>query len=168
MRSIRSIAILSFSAVALLSCHSSRELSKNSGFYRTLYAGLTPTADVIRLRDTVKVIFPEVSMFDFSKDEVKPEVKPKFIRFASILKNHPNVRILINGYTDNVGAVETNNDLSRRRAVKAYNLLSDNGVDAARMNTTGYGPLNPIQSNDSESGRAANRRVEFMLYTSKS
>ena len=117
--------------------------------------------------DTIKVIYPELAMFDFGKDQIKPGVKPTFTRFATILKAHPEIRILVNGYTDNVGAEDQNIDLSLRRAVNAYNLLSENGVDATRMSTAGFGPQDPMRSNNTEPGRAANRRVEFKLYRPK-
>jgi outer membrane protein OmpA-like peptidoglycan-associated protein len=151
----------------LASCHSSKKITDDSEPFRTLRSELNPTAAVIRIADTIKVIYPELAMFDFAKDQVKPGVKPAFTRFATILKAYPEIRVLINGYTDNVGTDENNIDLSRRRAVSAYNLLSDNGVDATRMSTAGFGPNNPMRSNTTETGRAANRRVEFMLYRPK-
>lgn len=155
------------SVFCLSACHSTKKLADDSEPFRTLRAELNPTAAVLRIADTIKVIYPELAMFDFGKDQIKPETKPKFIRFASILKSYPDMRVLINGYTDNVGSEETNLDLSRRRAVSAYNLLSDNGVDAAWMNTAGFGSANPMQTNATDAGRAANRRVEFMLYRPK-
>ena len=150
--------------LSLAACHSSRKMTDNSEPFRTLRSEMSSVAAVLRIGDTIKVIYPELSMFDFGKDQIKPETKPTFVRFANILKNYPDIRILINGYTDNIGTDDLNVDLSRRRAVNAYNLLSDNGVDASRMNTTGYGPRNPLQSNATDAGRATNRRVEFMLY----
>lgn len=153
--------------IGLTACHTTNELSERGGLFRTLSAALNPDASVARIGDTIRVIYPELNMFDFGKDDIKPIAKPRLVRFASVLKNYPNIRVLINGYTDNVGTDDANIDLSRRRAVKAYNLLSDNGVEAARMNTTGYGPQNPVQPNNTEEGRAANRRVEFMLYRAK-
>jgi outer membrane protein OmpA-like peptidoglycan-associated protein len=160
------IAILLITT-SLTACHTTNELSEKGGLFRTLTAALTPDASVVRTGDTIRVIYPELAMFDFGKDEIKSQARPRLVRFASVLKNYPNVRILVNGYTDNVGTEDANIDLSRRRAVKAYNLLSDNGVEASRMNTTGYGPQNPIQPNTTEEGRAANRRVEFMLFRQK-
>jgi outer membrane protein OmpA-like peptidoglycan-associated protein len=161
-----SIALLLL-ATSLTACHTSSELSEKGGLFRTLSAALHPDASVVRTGDTIKVIYPELNMFDVGKDDIKAVAKPRLVRFASVLRNYPNVRVLINGYTDNVGADDANIDLSRRRAVKTYNLLSDNGVGASRMNTTGYGPQNPIQPNTTDEGRAANRRVEFMLYKQK-
>ncbi len=151
-------------AVGLSACHSSKNLAGNSNLFKTLRSELDPAVTILHVADTINVIYPELAMFDFGKDEIKAETKPNFIRFANVLKQYPDIRILINGYTDNVGADEINTDLSRRRAVRAYNLLSDNGVDATRMNTAGFGSRNAIQTNATEAGRAANRRVEFMLY----
>jgi outer membrane protein OmpA-like peptidoglycan-associated protein len=151
-------------ATTFIACHSTKKLADDSEPFRTLRADLQPTAAVLRVADTIKIIYPEVAMFDFGKDEIKPDTKPKLVRFAAILKQYPDMRILINGFTDNVGDMENNIDLSRRRAVRAYNLLSDNGVDATRMNTDGFGPQKPMRPNETPEGRAANRRVEFMIY----
>ncbi len=164
MKNFSLAAFLFLFIAGLGACHTSKKLADDSEPFRTLRAELNPTAAVLRIADTIKVIYPEAAMFDFGKDEIKSDVKPKLIRFAGVLRNYPDIRILVNGYTDNVGPDELNTALSRRRAVNAYNLLSDNGVDAARMNTAGFGPQNPLQSNEDEAGRAANRRVEFMLY----
>ncbi len=151
-------------ALGFGACHSSKKLAGNSGLFNTLRAELNPNVAILHVADTINVIYPELTMFDFGKDEIKAEARQDFVRFANILKQYPAVRIQVNGYTDNVGTDEVNTGLSRRRATKAYNLLSDNGVDATRMNTTGYGSKNPIQTNATDAGRAANRRVEFILY----
>ena len=80
---------------------------------------------------------------------------------AQVLTENPGVNVEIGGHTDNLGIAAYNRDLSKRRAdaVKAY--LVAKGVAAERLTTKGYGPDNPVASNATRVGRAANRRIEF-------
>lgn len=77
------------------------------------------------------------------------------------LKENPDIEVEIRGYTDNTGNYEKNVKLSQARAdaVKVY--LIENGIDAARIKTKGFGPEDPIAPNDTKEGRAKNRRIEF-------
>jgi outer membrane protein OmpA-like peptidoglycan-associated protein len=77
------------------------------------------------------------------------------------LKENPTIEVEIRGYTDNTGKYESNVKLSQARAdaVKVY--LIENGIDAARVKTKGFGPEDPIAPNDTKAGRAQNRRIEF-------
>ncbi|MBN2366449.1 MAG: OmpA family protein [Calditrichaeota bacterium] len=77
------------------------------------------------------------------------------------LKENPKIVVEIRGYTDNTGSYQTNMRLSRARAdaVKIY--LINNGIDASRVRTRGFGPENPIAPNTTRQGRAKNRRIEF-------
>ncbi len=125
-------------------------------------------AGKIRLKaDTVRVVYPEVSMFDFAKDEIKPDAKASLQRFSGVLKQYDKIGFIINGYTDNVGADEVNKDLSEKRADNAKTLFETNGVDAARMQTHGMGATNFVEPNTTEEGKAANRRVELLLFERK-
>ena len=69
----------------------------------------------------------------------------------------------INGHTDSTGSVQYNMDLSQRRASSVAQYLSAQGVDSRRFAVNGFGPSQPVGSNDTESGRALNRRVEIYL-----
>ena len=125
-------------------------------------------AGKIRLKaDTVRVVYPEVAMFDFGKDEIKPDAKTSLERFSGVLKQYDKIGFIINGYTDNVGTHEVNHSLSQKRAENAQTLFRSNGVNADRMQTNGKGEENPIKDNDTEEGRAANRRVELLLFERK-
>ena len=157
------IAVALLVTVGFSACHSSRKATGTKSLYHALKSGL-PEAHVGRMGDTIKVIYPELAMFDFGKDQVKADAKPSFVRFADVLKRYPNVSVTINGYTDNVGAAAANLDLSNRRAVSGRDMLRDNGVDAARMSTAGFGEQYPVMPNVTEEGKSANRRVEFLLY----
>jgi len=114
--------------------------------------------------DTVRVIYPEVTTFEFNKDEVKPEAKMSLDRFSVLLKKYDRMDFIINGYTDNVGTDDFNQSLSQRRADNTKAVMQADGINAGRMQTNGMGASNPVKPNNTDEGRQANRRVEFMVY----
>ena len=102
-------------------------------------------------------------LFDIGKSTVKPESAPTLKAIASALTQHPDLRIRVEGHTDNVGAADANKRLSESRAaaVKAA-LVKDHGIDAARLETAGLGDTKPVADNGSAEGRSSNRRVEVV------
>ena len=114
--------------------------------------------------DTVRVIYPEVTTFEFNKDEVKPEAKMSLDRFSVLLKKYDRMDFIINGYTDNVGTSDFNQSLSQRRADNTKAVMQADGINAGRMQTNGMGASNPVKPNNTDEGRQANRRVEFLVY----
>ena len=101
--------------------------------------------------------------FDTDKAEVKPESEPALAEMAKLLKNNPGLSVFIVGHTDNTGAFEHNMKLSLDRAASVVNaLVSRHGMAAPRLKAVGDGPTAPVASNDSEEGRAKNRRVELV------
>jgi outer membrane protein OmpA-like peptidoglycan-associated protein len=82
---------------------------------------------------------------------------------AILLNAHPNAQIHVDGYTDNVGDPAQNRALSLSRAEAARDLLVQNGVDKSRISVSGNGEDRPIAANDTEEGRAKNRRIELVL-----
>jgi OOP family OmpA-OmpF porin len=102
-------------------------------------------------------------LFDTAKADVKPESKPALDEVAKMLKENASLKVYVVGHTDNVGALAGNVDLSKRRAAAVVQeLTAKYGVAAARLVPYGDGPYAPIASNDSEDGRALNRRVELV------
>jgi outer membrane protein OmpA-like peptidoglycan-associated protein len=101
--------------------------------------------------------------FDFNKDNLQPESYPELERAITIMKNHSSMEVEIAGYTDNVGSDTYNKDLSQRRANSVKDYMVKHGIDAKRIQARGYGEQNPILPNDTDEGRAANRRVEFVV-----
>src|SRR5690606_2941620 len=95
---------------------------------------------------------------------LKPQSIPELKELAIFLKSNLNLKIEVAGFTDNQGDVAHNAGLSNRRseAVKDF-LVKSEGIDSARITTKGYGAANPIASNDTEEGRAKNRRTEFKV-----
>lgn len=101
--------------------------------------------------------------FDFDKADIKPESESTIKEIAKLLKENPNLKLYIIGHTDNVGKLEYNLDLSRRRAEAVVKELTTKyGIDKSRLIPFGVGPLAPVTSNDMEEGRAKNRRVEIV------
>jgi outer membrane protein OmpA-like peptidoglycan-associated protein len=101
--------------------------------------------------------------FDTDKAELKPESGPTLEEIAKYLTQDPKVNLYVVGHTDNVGDYQHNLTLSDRRAgAVVRELTTRHGVSAARLKPAGTGPLAPVAPNDTEEGRAKNRRVELV------
>ena len=101
--------------------------------------------------------------FDTDKSDIKPESEPTLAEIARLLEQDPTLTLSVVGHTDNVGGGEYNQDLSERRAASVVTyLISRHGIDASRLTPVGAGVTAPIASNDTEEGRAKNRRVELV------
>jgi OOP family OmpA-OmpF porin len=101
--------------------------------------------------------------FDTNKSVVKPESKPSLDEIAKLLKQDPTLKLKVVGHTDMVGSLEANVALSQARAEAVVQaLVAERGVAAARLKGHGVGPLAPVASNDTDEGRAKNRRVELV------
>lgn len=114
----------------------------------------------IRVGETVilKNIF-----FDTDKYDLKEESRSELGKLIQFLKNNPQVRIGISGHTDNHGSADHNMVLSGNRARAVYDYLVANGIAKERLSFAGYGMTRPIDTNDTEQGRANNRRTEFSI-----
>jgi OmpA-OmpF porin, OOP family len=120
---------------------------------RTLYDALAADGRVV-----TQGIF-----FDTGSDQIRPESTPTLREIADMLRQHSELRLGIEGHTDNTGSAATNKTLSEQRAaaVKAF-LVANHGIDAARLETRGFGPDKPLMPNDTPEGRQNNRRVELV------
>ena len=101
--------------------------------------------------------------FETNKYDLKDESKVELMKLHSFMQNNPAVSIEISGHTDNVGNDNDNQTLSENRAQAIYNFLIENGIEADRLSYKGYGETQPIDTNDTEEGRANNRRSEFKI-----
>jgi OOP family OmpA-OmpF porin len=101
--------------------------------------------------------------FDTGSDQIRPESTPTLKEIGQMLTAHSDLKITIEGHTDNVGNAAANQDLSQRRAeaVKAY-LVAKHGIDSSRLNSAGLGDKKPAASNATAEGRQQNRRVELV------
>jgi len=101
--------------------------------------------------------------FDFDKATLKPEGKANLDKAAALLDKHPRVVVEVAGHTDSIGSDAYNQALSERRAIAAKDYLVSKGVAATRLTAKGYGESQPVASNDTDAGRAMNRRVELIV-----
>jgi OmpA-OmpF porin, OOP family len=101
--------------------------------------------------------------FETGKSTMKPESAAQLANVATIMKVFPNVKIKIGGYTDNVGNAASNMKLSGERAKNVMAELVKLGTAATRMEAEGYGDKEPVASNDTEEGRAKNRRISMSV-----
>jgi OOP family OmpA-OmpF porin len=101
--------------------------------------------------------------FEFGKADLKPESFPDLNRLVALLQSKPKLEIELGGHTDNVGTDDANNKLSAARAFSVVKYLTTKGIAAARLKASGYGKTRPVTTNDTDEGRAQNRRVEFTI-----
>jgi outer membrane protein OmpA-like peptidoglycan-associated protein len=102
--------------------------------------------------------------FQTGSATILPDSFPMLQEIVNLLKVNPGIKKMrIEGHTDNRGAADMNLDLSKRRAASVRSWLEIHGIDAARLESEGYGLTKPIDTNDTDAGRAANRRVEFKI-----
>ena len=101
--------------------------------------------------------------FDTARADIKPESTPALAEVAKMLAGDAALKVYVVGHTDNAGTFDANMKLSQARAQSVVQALAtQHGIDAARLKAVGVGPVAPVQSNDSEAGRAKNRRVELV------
>jgi outer membrane protein OmpA-like peptidoglycan-associated protein len=101
--------------------------------------------------------------FDTGSDGIRQESAPTLKEIGTMLKDHPELKLTIEGHTDNVGTPESNQALSERRAAAVRQHLVDHfQVDGSRLEAKGLGQTNPVGSNDTAEGRQQNRRVELV------
>lgn len=120
--------------------------------------GVTQTAD-----NQLKLNIPSDISFDTGRSDIKSNLRPVLDQFAQGLSDQPNTEIRIVGHTDSTGSDSVNNPLSVNRAASARDYLVSRGVDAHRIQIDGRGSREPIADNNTDAGRAANRRIEIFL-----
>lgn len=101
--------------------------------------------------------------FDFDKSTIRPDAVPVLNEAAETLKAEGGVAVIVEGHTDSVGTAAYNQKLSRRRADAVRQYLVKHGIPANRITAEGFGESRPVASNDTEDGRAQNRRVELRV-----
>lgn len=128
------------------------------------YTELEPFHKDIQLKqaEVGTVVVMKNIFFDFDKSVLKPESYVELDKLVDYL-SHNAVKIEIGGHTDGLGEAEYNERLSENRAFAVYSYLLSKGIESERLSYKGYGSRKPIADNNTEEGRAANRRTEFMI-----
>lgn len=124
-------------------------------------------ATVERVGEGIKVTFDSGILFGFDSYQLTSQAKSNIQEMAETLKKYEDTNILIEGHTDNVGKDNYNQRLSERRAQAVADYATSIGVDRSRIRTTGYGEEQPVAENESEAGRAENRRVEVAIFANE-
>ena len=100
--------------------------------------------------------------FETGKSDIKPESKPIVDQIVAMLKQNPDLKVSVEGHTDNVGSDKSNKTLSENRAKSVMTALISGGIEKSRLSSKGWGATKPIADNSTEDGRYKNRRVEIV------
>lgn len=122
-----------------------------------------PNAEIILVQDSIKMIFPDNIMFETGSAELKETFFDRLHRLSSVINKYQKTNLLVTGHTDNVGELEMNDNLSKQRAENVKTKMSLYNVAKERLFVWGMGSRQPREKNDTEQGRAKNRRVEFIV-----
>lgn len=117
--------------------------------------------------DAIKVVFSSAILFPFNGTTLNQSAKNDLSQFAASLRENPNTDVTIDGYTDNVGSLAANTKVADGRANAVRTYLIDSGVAASRLTAKGIPMADYVASNDTEAGRAQNRRVEIYITADK-
>lgn len=122
-----------------------------------------PGVIVERVGEGIVIEFTNQILFGFDSSTLKADAMESLDNLVVILNRYPDTDILITGHTDNTGTDSYNLALSERRARAVSGYLTKKSIPASRLKTIGYGKSDPRYSNETEDGRASNRRVEFVI-----
>ena len=118
---------------------------------------------VERAGDQIKLVMPGNITFDSSRDDIKAQFYPVLDSVALVVDEFDKTAVRVSGHTDSTGSLQFNQSLSETRARNVAGYLVGKGVSPGRVQALGYGPRQPVASNDQTAGRERNRRVEIDL-----
>jgi outer membrane protein OmpA-like peptidoglycan-associated protein len=124
-------------------------------------------AKVERVGEGIKITFNSGILFDVNKANLKDYSRTELTKLATILNKYDDTNILLAGHTDSTGSDEYNLELSRSRAHSVADYLVIQSVNSERFSVHGYGESDPVATNDTEGGRAQNRRVEIAIWANE-
>lgn len=119
--------------------------------------------DVVRQGDNITLNMPAAITFGFNRSDLQPQFYPVLDNLSNTLREYNQTVVEVAGHTDSIGSDSVNQQLSVRRAETVANYLMGRGLMRDRFIVTGAGKTRPVASNDTEAGRAQNRRVEITL-----
>ena len=120
---------------------------------------------VLQTQESARGLIVNMSdvLFAFNKYELKTDAQVKLAKISGILLTYPNLKVQVEGYTDNIGSDEYNLKLSEERATTVQAFLIEQGVQPGSVTSQGYGKADPVADNSTSSGRSANRRVSLVV-----
>jgi outer membrane protein OmpA-like peptidoglycan-associated protein len=124
-------------------------------------------ATVERVGEGIKITFASGILFATNSSSLTSAAAGNIDELANTLQKYADTNIVIDGHTDASGSDAINQPLSQRRAQAVANELTAKGVDTSRITSTGYGSSQPVASNATEAGKAANRRVEVAIFANE-
>ena len=124
---------------------------------------LAAIAEVVKTDNGLQVILKNDILFSIGSSELSAASLQTLTDLNRVLKKYPKNRIVVQGYTDSTGSDAINQKLSTARAKAVYDFLLGSGLKTLSIKYVGYGPANPVASNDTEAGRAKNRRVVLAI-----
>ena len=124
-------------------------------------------ATVTRVGEGIKITFDSGILFAVNSSELTETSRQNLLELSETLKKYEDTNILIEGHTDSTGEDDYNQKLSERRATSVSSFLKSNGVAGTRITTVGYGESQPVASNETEAGKAQNRRVEVAIFANE-
>ncbi len=134
---------------------------------RKMEEELGNAATVERVGEGIKVTFDSGLLFGFNSADLSADMKTKLRDFANTLNEYDDTNILIDGHTDSVGSESYNMKLSENRAQSVNKYLNGLGVKRSRLGIRGFGETQPVASNETDSGRKENRRVEVAIWANE-
>ena len=120
-------------------------------------------AEVRREGEGIVINFKEKVLFAFNSSDLGGNAQGNLDKLVNILNRYPDTNIEVIGHTDSKGTDSYNQSLSERRASAVTSYLRTHNINSGRLSAKGMGESDPVASNDSEDGRAQNRRVEFVI-----
>jgi outer membrane protein OmpA-like peptidoglycan-associated protein len=143
-----------------------RKMDKAAAAAKEVEGAQVETVEVNGL-PAVKVTFESGILFGFNSSALSDSAKVSLTEFAEVLKATPDADVAILGHTDNVGTEKANQSVSEKRAKAVASYLIEQGVESQIKDVLGMSYNQPIASNDTEEGKAQNRRVEVYMYASQ-
>ncbi len=122
-----------------------------------------PDARVERVGEGIVVEFSSNILFAFDRSDLSTDAKTNLDKLVTVLNHYPDTDIELQGHTDSRGSEAYNQNLSERRATAVSDFLGNKGINTVRMTIKGFGETIPKYDNETDEGRAQNRRVEFLI-----
>ncbi|MFM0046839.1 OmpA family protein [Paraburkholderia sediminicola] len=156
MRTFLGATACTVSVLLMAGCTAPLNRDTETSLNKAVGIEVTPVANGVSVR------LPESALFEFGKSEVRGDAVAVINRSA-VLLNRSKKPVLVEGYTDNIGTLDYNQQLSEARATAVGYALVARGVALNRIRTKGYAYNNPVASNDTPEGRTLNRRTEIVV-----